>query len=145
MSLKQLVGTLVITAFAQSLAVEQIHWVDSADQAGSLARQFNLPVLVYVTSDHCAYCRRMDREVWSNPDIISMVEEGFIPLKLNAVEDAAMVAALKVRAFPTTLLFSPHLQFSCGATGYLPPNHLAGLLRSSRRAQFVSHQVQQPE
>jgi protein disulfide-isomerase len=119
---------------------DRIYWVDSDRQAVALAQQFNLPILVYVTSDHCGFCRKMESEVWSNPDIVSMVESEFVPLKLNAQRDAATIAELKIRVFPTTLVFSAEAQFAGGAAGYLPPDRLAGLLRSGKRSQLVSHQ-----
>ena len=36
------------------------------------------------------YCRKMEREVWSNPQIVSLVETGFIPLALNSERDATI-------------------------------------------------------
>ena len=121
----------------------QINWVDSPQMATSLAQQFHLPILIFATSDGCTYCRKMEREVWSNADIISMVETGFIPLKLNAERDAGFVAAQQIRAFPTTLVFTQDARLITGATGCLPTNQLAGLLRSAQRLQSTSEQVTQ--
>ncbi len=128
---------------AQSPSEPQIYWVQSPQMATALARKFNLPILVYVTSDSCYHCRKMEQEAWSNPQIVSMVEAGFIPLTLNAKRDAETVAALRIRAFPTTLLFTANAQFITGATGYLPPNELAALLRTGQRPQTPSRQVVQ--
>ena len=128
---------------AQSPPKSQIGWVHSQEMAMSRARQFHLPILIFVTSDSCMYCRKMEREVWSNPQIVSMVETGFIPLELNAERDAKIVDALGIRAFPTTLLFTEDATFVTRATGYLPPNQLAGLLRSGQRLRSASEPVTQ--
>ena len=85
----------------------------------------------------------MEREVWSNADIISMVETGFIPLKLNAERNTGFVAAQQIQAFPTTLVFTQDARLITSATGYLPPNQLAGLLRSVQRPQSASERVTQ--
>jgi thioredoxin-related protein len=116
----------------------QIGWVHSQEMAMSLARQHHLPILIFVTSDSCTYCRKMEREVWSNPQIVSMVETGFIPLALNSERDATIVDALGIRAFPTTLLFTEEATFVTRATGYLPPNQLAALLRSGQQLRSAS-------
>lgn len=142
------VFAMVVFAGVRSSSAErppepQIYWVQSPQMATSLARQFRLPILVYVTSDSCYHCRKMEHDVWSNPQIISMVETGFIPLELNAQRDAELVAALGIRAFPTTLLFTDDSKFVTCAPGYLPPNKLAGLLRSAKRPQSASQQVAQ--
>jgi uncharacterized protein YyaL (SSP411 family) len=128
---------------AQSPPVPQICWVHSQDMAMSRARQLHLPILIFVTSDSCMYCRKMEREVWSNPQIITMVEKGFIPLALNAERDAKIVDALGIRAFPTTLLFTEDATFITRATGYLPSNQVAGLLRSGQRLRSASEPVTQ--
>lgn len=128
---------------AQDQPPQQIYWVRSPQMAARLARQFHLPILMFVTSDGCYYCRKMKQEVWSNPQIITMVEADFIPLEVSAERDAAFVAALKIRAFPTTLLFSENGKFIDGGAGYLPPNQVAGLLRSGPRSQSASEQVTQ--
>jgi len=121
----------------------QINWVDSPQMATSLAQQFHLPILIFVTSDGCKYCRKMEREVWSNADIITTVETGFIPLKLNAQHNTGFVAAQQIRAFPTTLLFTEDATLITSATGYLQPNQLAGLLRSAQRPQVAAEKVTQ--
>jgi thioredoxin-related protein len=133
----------VCSSNAQSPPEPQIDWVQSPQMATSLARQFRLPILAYVTSDSCYHCRKMEHDVWSNPQIISMVETGFIPLELNAERDAEIVAALRIRAFPTTLLFTQDAKFVTSATGYLPPNKLAGLLRTAQQSQSAPQQVTQ--
>lgn len=130
---------------AQNPPEPQIYWVHSPKMAASLAKQFQLPILVYVTSDTCGHCRKMEREVWSNPQIISMVEAGFIPLELNAERDAELVAAMGIRGLPTTLLFNQEAKFVTGAAGYLPANRLAGLLRSAQRREVPTSQVVQHE
>jgi protein disulfide-isomerase len=120
----------------------QIYWLQSAQQASQLASQFNTPILVYVTSEHCGYCRKMERETWSNPQIIAMVEGGFIPLELTAERDAEMIEAMGIRAFPTTLLFTPDAQFVRGAPGYLSPIQAAGLMKSIRHPEATAQSAQ---
>jgi uncharacterized protein YyaL (SSP411 family) len=152
MNVKRMAATAVLTFIALShdsylnaQSPPQIDWVQTEQKAISLARRFNLPILVYVKSSDCGYCRKMEREVWSNPQIIAMVDAGFIPLELNAERDAETVAAMGIRAFPTTLIFTPNVQFVNGAPGYMPPNQVAGLLRSGQPLQTASQTtLQQP-
>lgn len=119
----------------------QINWVDSPQLATSLAQQFHLPILIFVTTDGCKYCRKMEREVWVNADIVSIVETGFIPLKLNAEHNTGFVAAQQIRAYPTILLFTPDAKLINSATGYLPPNQMASLLRGVQLPQSASEGI----
>jgi protein disulfide-isomerase len=120
----------------------QIYWVQSTQQASQLASQFNTPILVYVTSEHCGYCRKMERETWSNPQIISLVEQGFIPLELTAERDGEMIKSMGIRAFPTTLLFTPDARFVRGAPGYLSPIQMAGLIKTMQRPEATTQNTQ---
>lgn len=120
----------------------QIYWLQSAQQASQMASEFKTPILVYVTSEHCGYCRKMERETWSNPQIIAMVEGGFIPLELTAERDREVIAAMGIRAFPTTLLFNSDAQFVGGAPGYLSPIQAAGLMKSMRHPEATAQSAQ---
>lgn len=122
------------TAIPSSHAAE-IAWLDSPQQAAQVSRQLDLPVIMYITSDHCGYCRKMEQESWSNHDIAKMVEERFVPLKVHASRHTELVKALGVRAFPTTILFSPQAKPISGSAGYLSPPQLAALLREAARPQ----------
>ena len=138
--------TLTTFAGASTLSAEapaeiRIHWTHSASTAASLARQFNLPILAYVSSENCGYCRKMEREVWSNPDIVSMVEAGFVPLELTAERDPELVASLQIRALPTTLVYSPDVRPIQRVTGYQRPTQFAAILRASIAGQATRPQT----
>lgn len=120
-------------AGAQSPPESQIYWVQSPQRAMAMARESKAPILAFVSSENCGYCRKMEREVWTNRDIISQVQSGFVPLNLEAERDAKLIASLGIRAFPTTLIFTSDGKVIGGAPGFLPPNHLAGLLRAALR------------
>lgn len=123
---------------AQAAAqTDRIYWANSPQMFLSLVRDSHLPILVFITSENCAYCRKMKREVWSNPQIIAQVKAGFVPLKLHATRHRQLVAKLGVRAFPTTILFTPEGKIIDAAAGYLPPKELAGLLRTAYPTQVA--------
>jgi len=40
-------------------------------------------ILVDVYTDWCGWCKKMDKTTYSNPDIVNMIREDFIPIKFN--------------------------------------------------------------
>ncbi len=127
---------MVIVAVFASTTIPTVHaadfsWLDSPEKAARLGRQLNLPVIMYITSDNCGYCRKMELESWANQDIAGMVQEGFVPLRVHARHHPELVTALGVRAFPTTILFSSQAKPIGRAAGYLSPPQLAALLRQA--------------
>lgn len=105
-----------------------IDWLSNPNLALSYARESGRPILAYVTAKHCGYCRKMERESWSHPAIAKAIAEGYIPLRLDAKQHAAQVRALRVRAYPTTLLLSANGQIATGSAGFLSPAKLSKLL-----------------
>lgn len=148
---RKVLGVIVLTvtclaysssARAQGIAgPRRISWATSPEMAMSLARDSRLPILAFVTSENCSYCRKMEREVWSNPRIIAQVESGFVPVKLHASQHRQLVASLGVKAFPTTIMFTPEGKIINGAKGFLPPGRLAGLLRTAQPTTVAVHRL----
>ena len=130
---------LLITIARQAEAqASQITWAEDPQLALTLAQGAGIPIVAYATSDHCGYCRKMERETWSHPAIIEQVEADFVPLRIDAKRDAGMIAHLKVRAYPTTLVIAPEGRVLAVAPGFLEPGRLAGLLRGVRPAETMA-------
>ena len=126
-------------------AQEGITWSDDPNMAVSQARDLDLPILIYATSEHCRFCRKMERETWANRGVINQVEQDFIPLRIDSKRDAGLISRLRVRAFPTTVLITPEGQVLNGAEGFLNPRELSGLLRSLPEEEVVAKTAQLPK
>lgn len=138
---------ILVSCSAMAQAPEeptQIYWSNSPQMAQSLAMESRQPILAFITSENCSYCRKMEREVWTNQRIIAQVERDFIPLKLNATQHRQFVAKLGVHAFPTTIVFTPEGKIIGGAPGFMPASQMAGLLNTARPNQVSLHQLPTP-
>jgi len=108
---------------------EPIVWIDDPAEAVAVAARTGKPIVAFVTSDKCAYCKKMEKLTWSEPAIGRLVGREFVPLRLHAGDHPEAVAALRVRAYPTTVLISPEGKAFAGKAGFLEPLELAGMLR----------------
>ncbi len=103
-------------AHAQAPAVQFRHDYNEtrreADRAG-------LPVLIYVTSDSCYYCMKMQQETFSDPAVARLMNEKFVPLKINAAQSPMLADALKVRSYPTIIMASPEGKILSTTIGYV--------------------------
>lgn len=104
-------------------------WSTSVANATQIARETGRPILVYVKATHCGYCRKMTSESWADPRVNSLAQTQFVPLQLDAERDADIIERLRVRAFPTTLVFSATGSNLARFEGYLPPARLLGELQ----------------
>lgn len=74
---------LVITSFQNYAQKQEIQWIGFEELEDSL--QFkNKPVLIYFYTDWCVYCKKMDRNAFRNPEIVSEINNGFYAVKMNA-------------------------------------------------------------
>lgn len=115
-----------------------ISWGEATGDAFVEARRTGRPILVYVTSERCTFCRKMERETWSDPEVAQLVSAEFVPLKLRPDTHPEEVATLRVRAFPTTVLVAPDGRPLAARTGYLQSAKLVELLRPALAAAPVA-------
>jgi thioredoxin-related protein len=69
--------------FSQKKDVEEITWYD-IEEAVALNAENPKKLLVYVFSDNCGWCTRMERNTFSNPVIASYINKKYYPVKLNS-------------------------------------------------------------
>ena len=120
-----------VTALAQAGLTKGIPWIHSSAEAMAVARQTNAPILAFVTSSHCHFCQKMDAQTWDDGSVVRQVNAGFVPLRVDADREPKLVESLRVRAFPTTLIFTPQGQVIDAAEGFMAPAKLTGLLERS--------------
>ena len=118
----------VAESSAQQAQSSQITWLKDAREAIRIAREEKRPLLIYVESDDCFYCRKMEKRTWQNAAIATTVTKKFVPLKLSAEVNAKEVRQLKVEAFPTTILLTSQIKIHDSAVGMLSPNELTEML-----------------
>ena len=98
---------------------EDIQWLRSAEQAASIAAQSGKPILVYVRSANCHYCDLMQSNVWQDPATVATVMRDFVPLKLTREDNPEAVQVLKIKGFPTTVIFSADRRYVDRLDGYV--------------------------
>ena len=62
----------------------------SLEEAFTRARAERKCVLVDVYTDWCSWCKKMDRETYTNTQVRAMLEKEFLVVKLNAESDAEL-------------------------------------------------------
>src|SRR5258708_5982183 len=115
---------LACTAFADGTASanEAIQWQTSFKAAMNKARSGNKLVMVDFYTDWCGYCKKLDRETYTNTRVIQLAAQ-VVPLKINAEKDEGPEAARKysVHVFPTILFINSKGGVEGKLVGYVPP------------------------
>ena len=109
------------------------HWVGDFDEAVDLARKQNKDLLVDFTgSDWCIWCKRLDKEVFSEQAFLDAAQKDFVLVALdfphsdeakakvpNPDRNKELSEKYEVHGFPTVLLMNPDGEVYA-KTGYRP-------------------------
>jgi thioredoxin-related protein len=136
LSLFFLVFSLSFAAKAQ----DQIQWMKFEEAIAANAQNPKM-LLVDVYTDWCGWCKKMDKETFTDPKVIAHINKNFYAVKMNAEDtkrtfdfmgkqytEAQMAAAMRVRSYPNFVIIEPKLQNIAQLPGYRAPEaFLAGL------------------
>jgi thioredoxin-related protein len=123
-----------------SFAQEKIEWMKFEDAVAANEKNPKM-LLVDVYTDWCGWCKKMDKETFTNPKVIKYVNSQFYPVKLNAEDtkrtfnfmgkeynESQIAAAMRVRSYPNFVVIEPKLQNLAQLPGYRQPDQfIAGL------------------
>ncbi len=112
-------------------------WDAGLREAGKSQR----PVLVDVYTDWCGWCKRMDRDVYSRPEVRSYLNRKFVTVRLNAEDSEparyegrswtsrSLASRFQVSGYPTTIFLRANGEHLANLPGYIPADRFLLLLR----------------
>ncbi len=133
--MKQVLGVfLAVLISSSTFAQDKIEWMKFEDAV--TANQSNPKMLlVDVYTDWCGWCKKMDKETFTDPEVIAHINENFYAVKLNAEDskrtfefggkeysEAEMAAAMRVRSYPNFVVIDPTLKNIAQLPGYRTPD-----------------------
>lgn len=62
---------------------ERINWV-SFDQLDSLLAVEPRETIIFIHTDWCTYCRKMEQEIFTKPDIVTVIDKSYYAVRLDA-------------------------------------------------------------
>ena len=140
--MKKLFGALLITlmSFQLSLAQDKINWLTFEEAAAKTAKSPKM-VFVDVYTDWCGWCKKMDKDTFSDPKVIEYINTNFYAVKMNAENtkrtfdfkgkeytEATMARAMRVNSYPNFIIMDATMENITQLPGYrLPDPFLEGL------------------
>ncbi len=109
-------------------AADVVPWQRDPDVAQQLSAKQGRPLMIYVTSARCPYCRKMEQNTWTDEAIAQRIHERFVPLRLDAERHPDLVRKLRVEGLPTTLIYGPDGKLMGQFSGYAPPSRVGATL-----------------
>ncbi len=123
------VSVAQIKAFAEQSGFE---WIP-LDQAIAKAQSQKKMVMLAFHAEHCPYCRKMELEVYSKPEIQQLITDYFVPAKLDmeqnetffykgvAMTTERLAAIFKVEGTPTLTFLNDEGDMVAYQPGFIRP------------------------
>ena len=114
-------------------AQTQIQWLKFEEAIAANAQNPKM-ILVDVYTDWCGWCKKMDKETFTDPKVVEYINSKFYAVKMNAEDtkrtfefmgktynEAQMAAAMRVNSYPNFVIIEPKLQNIAQLPGYRAP------------------------
>lgn len=99
---------LLVTSATPSFAQDGgVKWRTDYNAARKESEAKNLPVLIDFTRPGCLPCERMDQSTFRDPRVVATLNERYVPLKLNGLEEPILTSRLGISLYPTLVLAAP--------------------------------------
>lgn len=117
------------TPNADDLAVQWREWGHEAFQE---AREAGRPILLAIGAVWCYWCHVMDRESYSDPEIVRIINTEFVPIRVDNDKRPDVNSRYNLGGWPTTAFLTADGDLMTGGT-YIPPERLKPLLKKISR------------
>ena len=115
------------TTYLARAARQPVNWQPWGREAFALAAKLDRPVLLYIGSDTCRWCAETDRAIYTDPEIGSLINALFIPVRVDRDErpdiaqryQAAVERLAGLRGWPLTVFLTADASPFFGGT-YFP-------------------------
>ncbi|MCA9177110.1 MAG: thioredoxin family protein [Planctomycetales bacterium] len=124
-------ATQLASAAEPALIGNNIAWRAEYDSAYREMQAEQRPMLVYIKSDACLYCRRME-STYNDPTVVNEVRGRFVPTVINSTTNPALARKLGARVYPTTVIISADGNIVDAIPGYLTADQFHARLRTAK-------------
>lgn len=117
--------------YLRSAANQPVHWQAWGEDVFALAKRLDRPIYLDIGAIWCHWCHVMDQESYENPEIAAMINDLFIPLKVDRdlrpdIDQRYQRAVVELAGrggWPLTAFLTPDGEVFYGGT-YFPPETL---------------------
>ena len=82
-------------------------WFDSYQAGMNVAQAQKRPVLIKFEAEWCSWCKKLDREVFAQPQIIKALES-YVCIKVNVDKQRNVALAYKISSLPRIIIVIIH-------------------------------------
>ncbi len=93
-----------VTSSSNRASAQEVRWRHDYTAARREATETGRPLLLDFGTEACVWCRKLDGTTFRDPKVVKLLNERFIPVKIDASKEERLTAALGIDGFPTLVL-----------------------------------------
>jgi hypothetical protein len=106
----------------------EINWRAWSPEAFEAAQREDKPILLGISAVWCHWCHVMDETSYSDPQVIELINERFVPVRVDNDQRPDVNARYNMGGWPTTAFLTPAGEVMAGST-YVPPEQMRDVLQ----------------
>lgn len=119
-------------AFQTALTIssnKELNWYEFNADTFFKAKIKNRLIILFFWASNCQPCDKMEKTTFKDEKIISMLNNNFIPIKVNNLDNPeAVEALLDKQIYPNTVILSPGGEHVVSIPGYISPSNYSDVL-----------------
>jgi thioredoxin-related protein len=115
---------LALGAGSSALAADEVHWRYDYTAARRESAQTARPMFLDFSTEWCMPCKRLEQTTFRDPAVVKLLNEQFIPVKLDGSKEKILLDLLHVQVFPTLILAGPDGRIVRSIEGYVEAGRL---------------------
>ncbi|MCR4427479.1 MAG: DUF255 domain-containing protein, partial [Firmicutes bacterium] len=121
-----------------------IDWYEWGRHPFGVAKAERKPVLLAISGVWCHWCHVMDQTTYSDPEVIRLINERFVPIRVDTDMRPDINDRYNMGGWPTTAILTPDGTAIAGAT-YIPPRGMTEWLNRVLKAYPAALRVVESE
>ncbi len=141
---------------ADSLSAKEIHWYD-LQEGLKLAQERNKHIFIDFTAQWCGWCKKMEKDVFSDPEVEKVLTEDFVPVRVDGDSERELeIKGYKVteknltkyefgvKGYPTFWFLTPSGSKLGAINGYKPKDYMLQQFAMVRDYKYDTTKVARP-
>ena len=125
-----LAGLTVVLWVTGATAGSGVSWQSWSDEVFDQAKKENRLVLVDLSAEWCAYCRKMDATTWRDPKVLAAIGKNYVPVKVVDEKDPERAARYRDYGRPAVLILDADGNEIMRKRGYMKPQWMEWMLQA---------------
>lgn len=106
----------------------EINW-KSYEKGMDKISEENLKGFIHFYTDWCTYCKKMNKETFSDASVVAYLNQNFVPIRINAEKQREVAKKYGVSRFPNNWFISEDSSNIGSQPGFIPPDALLKMLQ----------------